>query len=123
MYGRTGLQKAGGNMDNLLDLLVKHEVGLTIAVYPWPDQIYENDLDSIQVSYWSEWARERGIKLLNYFPCFIRESDTKKDAVDTIRRYFFKSDIHWNGTGHKLIADGYLAFHRNSSDNCMSVLP
>ncbi len=121
-YGKSGLQKARNNMDKLLALLNQHEVGLTIAVYPWPDQIYEKDLNSIQVSYWAEWARENDIELLNYFPCFISDSDTRKDAVDTIRRYFFKGDIHWNKSGHEVIADGYLAFHNQSSESCVSIV-
>ncbi len=46
-------------MDNLYALLQIHNIDLTIAVYPRPDHIYYNDLESIQVKFWEKWVEKR----------------------------------------------------------------
>jgi len=103
-YGREGLVRADENMTRLHELLSTHGIRLIIAVYPWPDQIVDNDLDSIQVSYWKEWTDARGVRFLNYFPCFVKENGD--DAV--LEKYFIPGDVHWNERGHQLIADNFL---------------
>ena len=50
-YGQAGLEKASGYMDQLYKLTQKHQVEMALAVYPWPDQIVHEDLDSIQVKF------------------------------------------------------------------------
>jgi hypothetical protein len=47
--GVPGLKQARARMNDLRDLLKKHKVNLTVAVYPWPDQIAAEDKDSVQV--------------------------------------------------------------------------
>lgn len=103
-YGREGLARAADNMTRLHKLLLTYGIRLTIAVYPWPDQIVSNDLESIQVSYWREWADERNVRFLNYFPCFIQGDGG--DAV--LEEYFIPGDVHWNERGHELIAENFL---------------
>jgi hypothetical protein len=103
-YGREGLARAAGNMTRLHELLSTHGVRLTIAVYPWPDQIISSDLNSIQVSFWKKWAEATGVRFLNYFPCFIRE-----DGGDSVlEEYFIPGDVHWNERGHELVAENFL---------------
>lgn len=105
-YGREGLARAAENMTLLHELLLTHGIGLTIAVYPWPDQIVGNDLDSIQVSYWKEWSDANGVQFLNYFPCFVKE-----DGGDSVLEdYYIPGDVHWNARGHALVAEVFLQF-------------
>ncbi|MFA5388378.1 MAG: hypothetical protein WC312_01330 [Candidatus Omnitrophota bacterium] len=110
-YGEKGLETASLHMDNLRELLDKHGIKLTVAVYPWPDQIINRDLDSIQVLYWKDWCDKRAIPFINYFPYFIN-GRTKKELKDTINKYYNAYDIHWNQNGHRLIADVFLDFYR-----------
>jgi lysophospholipase L1-like esterase len=100
-WGRDGLRVSAERMDRLLLLLRAHGIGLTIAVYPWPDQIFAGDADSVQVRYWREWARTRGVDLVDLFPPFFRGDD----PLETIRRYFAVGGFHWNAAGHALIAE------------------
>ena len=80
-------------------------------MYPWPDQIARNDLESVQVSYWQRWAAEKDVRLLNYFPCFV-----KGDGGDTVLdAYFIPGDVHWNEEGHQLIAEEFLKFYESGS--------
>jgi hypothetical protein len=104
-YGRAGLEKAQENMDRLADLAARHGVRLTVAVYPWPDQILHRDLDSRQVAVWREWSRRRGAGFIDVFPSFMRG-----DAAEIVRREFIGGDIHWNEAGHRRVADVVLAY-------------
>lgn len=99
-WGRNGLLVAAERMDRLLALLAARDIRLTVAVYPWPDQIFAGDRDSVQRVFWREWARSRGVDFVDLFPPFF-EGD---DPLETIRRYFIPGDIHWNAAGHALIA-------------------
>jgi hypothetical protein len=103
-YGREGLELARENMDRLHDLLRKHGIALTVAVYPWPDQIRHRDLKSKQVTFWSEWAASHGAGFIDHFPQFI----DGLPAAEVLDRYFIPGDVHWNEDGHRLIAEGFL---------------
>src|SRR5262249_186022 len=69
-YGRFGEERGRLYMDKLATLLSERHIRLTMAVYPWPDQIIQNDLASKQVHIWQDWSREHGAKFINYFPDF-----------------------------------------------------
>jgi hypothetical protein len=99
-YGREGLANARAHMDALAGLLARHGIGLTVAVYPWPDQVILGDRDSKQASFWRAWAADRGAGFLDYFPLFVGVGDPR----DVVRREFIPGDIHWNAAGHRLIA-------------------
>ena len=104
-YGEKGLQQALSRMDQLYILLTRHDIEMTLAVYPWPDQIINQDSDSLQVRIWSNWAQKHTVTFFNFFPAFM-QSD--KNPRDTIRKYFIEGDVHWNGRGHRLMADQFI---------------
>jgi len=99
----------------LYDLLKDHEIKLLIGVYPWPDQIVNNDLNSIQVRFWENWAKERNVRFANFFPCFIRGDASRQANYATLDAYFINGDVHWNEKGHQLIADSFLPFYRKKT--------
>lgn len=103
-FGAEGLRRASENMDRLLDVVRKYGIDLTVVVYPWPDQIINRDLNSRQVSFWQAWANIRNVQFVNLFPAFI----SGKDGEATIREYFIPSDMHWNESGHRLVAESFL---------------
>jgi len=113
MYGERGLKMEGLYMDKLCELLNKYDIKLTIAAYPWPDQIINRDLESIQVLYWRDWCERHGVPLINYFPYFIN-GRTKKELQIAINKYYMAYDVHWNKNGHKLVADVFLDFYRKN---------
>ncbi len=102
-YAEKGLAKSKQNMDKLLDFLQSYNKRLTIAVYPWPDQILYHDLNSKQVEFWRSWAEGNKIKFINFFPYFI----TEEDAKSVINKYYLKCDVHWNEEGHRFIAEAF----------------
>lgn len=106
-YGKIGLDKMKESMDRLHALLAERGIALTIAVYPWPDQIAHRDLDSIQVRFWQKWAEENGVRFFNLFPVFIKGQIPE----DSLRKYYIKGDVHWNAAGHRLVAESFLDFY------------
>lgn len=110
-YGRVGLKKAARYMDQLYDLTQQHHITMTIAVYPWPDQIVHHDLDSLQVRFWRDWANTHSVVFFNFFPDFMKAGT---DPLQVLERYFIQGDVHWNETGHRLMADKLLEKMENA---------
>ena len=106
-WGATGVDLALKNMDELYDLLAARNIKLTIAVYPWPEQILKRDLDSIQVGIWQKFCHDRHVPFLNYFPVFVQ---SKIEASKMISDYFIKGDVHWNDKSHAVVANQWIKF-------------
>lgn len=104
-WGRKGLKLAYMNIEKLYNLCNKHNINLTIVVYPWPEQIFSKDLDSIQVNFWQKFCQKYSIAYINLFPYFINQTDPQ----DIYNKYFINGDVHWNQEGHKLVANKLLA--------------
>jgi hypothetical protein len=107
-YGRRGLQRAATSMDLLHELLVAHSIRLAVAVYPWPDQVLYDDLESVQVAIWGNWCEERGLRFVNLFPPFFGDDP----AEERLARYFIPNDTHLNAAGHRLVASQFLELYR-----------
>lgn len=99
-WGRHGLTLAHENMDRLYRLCEARGIALVIAVYPWPAQIEQPSATVDPVAVWRAFARERGIRLVNYFPHFVDE----QVAGDIVETHFAEDNRHWNEAGHALIA-------------------
>ena len=110
-YGRDGLRKAEQYMDQLYHLTQQHHIPMTLAVYPWPDQILHHDLDSLQVQFWNKWSGEHSVVFINFFPDFIQPEINPKQVME---RYFLEGDVHWNERGHKLMAGQFLKRLKNA---------
>ena len=101
-YAARGLHLAEENMDRLVELCRQHGIRVTLAVYPWPIQIINGDLFSLQVSFWQNYTDRRGLELINFFPAFIRKGE---DPAAVVGRYFIPGDDHLNEEGHRLVAN------------------
>ena len=110
-YGEPGLDLARRHMDQLHQLVSQHGIHMTIAVYPWPAQILAGEVPSIQVRIWRDWAAERHVAFINYFPAFIGDRPPK----DVVERFFIPGDVHWNAHGHRLVAEGFLERFRDDA--------
>ena len=53
-YGTNGLVLMKKYMDKLLKLVGDNQIGLTIAIYPISANLWDEDLDSIQVKEWGK---------------------------------------------------------------------
>lgn len=102
-YGRDGLARADEHMTRLAGLLRLRGIALTVVVYPWPQQLQWNDRVSRQAGYWRAWAAREQAGFIDLFEVFFNEVDALGTA-ETIRRHFIPGDMHWNASGHRLVA-------------------
>ena len=115
-YGKKGIEKSKYFLNLLHNLLRKHDIEMYLCVYPWPDQIISNDLNSIQVSFWSNWATSKGINFINFFPLFFSSRSETTRNETTIEKFYIKGDMHWNELGHRLIGQNFLAHFINPNE-------
>jgi len=102
-HGKLGRARAAANMDGLLALLKEHGIALTIAVYPWPEQLFNDPQAPRYRVFWRDWAEAQGVPLIDLFPAFTA------DAPRTVlEKYFIPFDFHWNAAGHALVAKEFL---------------
>ncbi|MFO8048303.1 MAG: hypothetical protein R6U29_04650 [Desulfosudaceae bacterium] len=102
--GKPGLRRMDNYMTRLKNLLDRHGIKLTVAVYPWPPQLRAGDRDSVHSAYWRNWCRRQGVEFIDYFPVFF-ETMGETPPKTFIDRYFINGDAHWNRQGHQLVAD------------------
>jgi lysophospholipase L1-like esterase len=101
-------QKMIKYMDKLLRLTRDNNIKLTIAVYPWPFQVWYEDLNSVHVKTWEEWSRRNNVNFINYFPDFISKGLTNKKKLELMKKYYIPVDVHFNKQGNKVIAKKFL---------------
>ncbi len=117
-FGRRGLESMRSSMDSLLDALRRHGITMTIVVYPWPDQIWYRDRESIVVSYWKQWAEEHRARFVNLFPVFLHYENPEQ----CINKYFITGDTHWNEAGHSIVAQEFMAAYAGTSERTAGAL-
>jgi lysophospholipase L1-like esterase len=108
-WGQDGLAQAGKNMTRLNGFLATRGIRLIVAVYPWPEQIFQGDVDNRQPRFWRRWAAQHGATFLDLFPAFM----DKGASLDVYNMYFIPCDVHWNQNGHKLVAEKFVDLYRS----------
>ena len=107
-YGERGLNISANHMDSLLQLLKKQKIKMTLAVYPWPDQIYHDTVDSRQVLFWEAWTKKNNVRFINHFNDLFSLKD-KIGAERLIEEYYIAGDVHFNEKGNILFKDYFLS--------------
>lgn len=108
-WGKRGLGLAAANMTRLKDLLNAHGIPLIVAVYPWPEQIFQRETNSRQSRFWRRWAKDNEADFLDLFPAFVAGID----PLASYTKYFVPCDVHWNAAGHRLVAERFVALYRS----------
>lgn len=95
-----GIERSLKNMQALADLLRERGIGLSVAVYPWPMQLAQDDRDSRQVRIWHEFCARNCKRFINLFPAFFAQKDAHRDWYE---RLFIDGDQHLNAAGNRLV--------------------
>jgi hypothetical protein len=95
-----GIARSQQNMQKLADLLAKRGIPLTVAVYPWPMQLANDDRESRQVTIWRDFCANNCKGFINVFPAFFKEKDAHEDWYE---RLFIDGDIHFSAEGNKVM--------------------
>jgi len=107
-FGKEGNLLMKKYMNKLLKLLRNNNIDLTIAVYPYPSQVWYEDLNSSQVNIWEKWSQENNVKFINYFPDFIIKGLNKTEKLKTLEKYYIPGDVHFNKEGNRVIANKFI---------------
>ena len=104
-FGDHGIQLMEKYMNKIFYLANKNNFKITVAVYPRPTQIWYEDVDSIQVSFWKKWTEEKNISFINLFPLFVKKNITQAEKYKILKKYYLNGDPHFNKLGNILIAN------------------
>jgi hypothetical protein len=108
-----GIESSLFYMHSLKKLCDENKIKLTIAVYPGVTQVYNKDLNSIQVKLWKEFTDSNKIQFINFFPQFINQSDDKDKILKKINIFFLPYDYHFTISGNKIIAEHFMKVFNN----------
>jgi hypothetical protein len=91
-------------MTKLYELLKKNNIKLSLAVYPWPQQLEFDNVNSKHVKMWKDFCKNRCNKFIDFFPFFFEEKN-KTSYLEVFKKYYFWNDVHFNAEGNKIIAN------------------
>lgn len=98
-------------MSKLYELLSKKNIPLSIVVYPWPQQLENDDKNSKQVLMWRKFCEKKCENFIDLFPFFFKEKE-KNGFLATYKKYYWWNDIHFNNEGNKEVAKEILKYLR-----------
>ena len=96
-------QKLINIMNKIYYMLKKNNIKMSIAIYPWPQQLQNDKVNSKHVIMWEKFCKTKCNNFINYFPLLFREKE-EKSFLDVYKRYYFWNDVHFNAEGNKLIS-------------------
>ena len=97
-WGRRGLATAAGNLDKVVALCREWNCRVSLVVYPWPDNVAAHDKDSVQVTFWRDWAKRNDVRFIDGFAPFFREP-----AETVMHKYYIAGDVHFTPAGNALL--------------------
>jgi hypothetical protein len=95
-----GIARSLENMTRLSELLASRGIPLTIVVYPWAQQIAQNDRDSRQVKLWRDFCPGHCKAFINLFPVFFAAADRDKDWYEHL---YILGDDHFSIVGNRVM--------------------
>lgn len=95
-----GVERSLHNAAKLSDLLASRGIPLTVAVYPWPQQIARNDRDSKQVSLWRNFCLSRCKSFIDLFPPFFVAAEHDNDWY---KHFYIYGDVHFSVAGNRIM--------------------
>ena len=100
-------------MKKLYDFLKNRNIDLTIAVYPWPNNLIYDQKLSRHVKIWENFCVEKCKNFINFFPIFFENKQklNLKQSKEIINKYFLKYDMHFNKKGNYKIAEELLKIY------------
>ena len=98
-----GIDRATGAMRELKNLLDSRGIPLSVAVYPWPEQLRRGKTRHRGVTLWEEFcAREKCRGFTDAGAALFAEAE-QNGAEAVIARYYIPGDAHFNAEGNRLL--------------------
>ena len=106
------INKAINNMTLLYDYLNERNIKLSIAVFPWPSTIKDDQPNNLQLKIWKDFCVDKCKNFYDLMTPFFDEKE-KIGYIETYFKYYIYGDIHINENGHKLIANHFMMKYKN----------
>ena len=92
------------NIEKLYIILKKNNIKMSLAVYPWPQTLENDTVDSQHVKMWEDFCLNKCEKFINFFPFFFNE---KKESsyLNVIKEFYFWNDVHFNKKGNIILGE------------------
>ena len=90
-------------MTELHRILDNKGIPLSLVVFPWPQQLEKDVVDSKHAVMWKEFCETKCANFINLFPIFFKEKNNK-GYLETYKKYYWWNDMHFNIEGNKLVA-------------------
>jgi len=103
-FVEQGLAKAKRTMTEIAEFLRARNTGLTVVVYPWPQQVRVGKTESRGATEWREWAKQNGADFIDLYPDILGQGP----AEEVLAKYYVKNDAHWNEAGNRLVGEALL---------------
>ena len=81
-YGEFGVNLMKAELFKLIELTRKNNIKITLAVYPWFQEIYNENLESKNVNIWSKFAKDNNIEIMNFYPYFFENTSNKLSIIN-----------------------------------------
>tara|TARA_B100001121_G_scaffold307355_1_gene328672 strand:+ start:246 stop:1364 length:1119 start_codon:yes stop_codon:yes gene_type:complete len=94
-------------MTELYKILQRKNIDLSLVVYPWPQQLENDTVNSKHVKMWETFCIMKCKNFINLFPNFFSEKE-KLGYLKTYKKYFWWNDMHFNIEGNQLVAQELL---------------
>ena len=97
------------NIEKLYTLLKKNNIKMSLAVYPWPQTLKNDTVNSEHVKMWEEFCFDKCEKFINFFPFFFNEKK-KSSHLNVVKKFYFWNDVHFNKKGNGILAKKLIEF-------------
>ena len=92
------------NIEKLYILLKKNNIKMSLAVYPWPQTLENDTVDSQHVKMWEEFCFNKCEKFINFFPFFFNEKKGSSH-LNVLKEFYFWNDVHFNKKGNIFLGE------------------
>ena len=92
------------NLIKLHELLKKNNIKLSLAVYPWPQQLEHDIVHSEHAQMWEKFCIDKCENFINFFPFFFKEK-AESSYLEVYKKYYNWNDTHFNKEANKVIAN------------------
>jgi len=102
-WGQKGLAIARDYMQRCISLCAKHNLPLTIGIYPWPAMIADGLQRNRYRQEWRNFATKHNLPIIDLFDDLIPDDAAERRRL--AKALAIEDDDHYNESGHRLWAD------------------
>jgi hypothetical protein len=97
-----GLEQSARAVRGMQKSAAQQGFNLVMVIYPYPKMVAEGKMKNPYVDFWSQFARENQLPLIDLSPVFATDNE---EAGKVLEANFIPGDFHWNARGSSRVAE------------------